>query len=274
MIVLYEGYGNHSNRLFQNIHFEAFCLEENIKYANPSFADMQNYYNDPANASIDRYAAFLNSSCGKVLRPLNIFNNVLYFDKSDKVNYQKLRERASKSGSAKLYVGGWNFRVHHLTKIYRDIFSKKYMVKESMYRDNDMYKEIAGMNNRERIAVVGVHIRRGDYKKFCGGKYYFDDTVYQRQMDLFAKEIHSTEKRECVFILFSSEPTSFRSRDGMYVSTNEWYIDHVLMGKCDYLIGPPSSFTQWASYIGKVKLLHVHESEQRPSIADFKICDG
>ena len=36
--------GNHSNRLFQNIHFQAFCLENNIIYKNPTFKDMQKLY--------------------------------------------------------------------------------------------------------------------------------------------------------------------------------------------------------------------------------------
>jgi hypothetical protein len=47
MLVLAFGSGNHSNRLFQNIHFEAFCKERNIEYINPSFFDMHKYYMEP-----------------------------------------------------------------------------------------------------------------------------------------------------------------------------------------------------------------------------------
>jgi len=34
MLILLHSAGNHSNRLFQNLHFEAFCKEFNVKYIN------------------------------------------------------------------------------------------------------------------------------------------------------------------------------------------------------------------------------------------------
>jgi hypothetical protein len=40
MIIVFRGYGNHSNRLFQAINIEAFCIENKVGYLNPSFKDM------------------------------------------------------------------------------------------------------------------------------------------------------------------------------------------------------------------------------------------
>ena len=36
------------------------------------------------------------------------------------------------------------------------------------------------------IFVVGVHIRRGDYKTWEGGKYYFEHQEYAEQMEAVA----------------------------------------------------------------------------------------
>ena len=27
--------------------------------------------------------------------------------------------------------------------------------------------------------LIGVHIRRGDYKEWCGGKYYYENNLYK-----------------------------------------------------------------------------------------------
>lgn len=62
--------------------------------------------------------------------------------------------------------------------------------------------------------------------------------------------------------------------DNIKKSTNEWYIDHFLMSKCDYLIGPPSTFTMWASYIGKVKYYHIENDSGEIRLSDFKYCKG
>ena len=47
MIIVASRFGSHSNRLIQNLHFEAFCKENNIEYINPSFSNMRKYYKDP-----------------------------------------------------------------------------------------------------------------------------------------------------------------------------------------------------------------------------------
>ena len=46
MIIVFRGYGNHANRLFQAIHIEAFCIENNVDFLNPSFMNMSKYYQE------------------------------------------------------------------------------------------------------------------------------------------------------------------------------------------------------------------------------------
>jgi len=43
---------------------------------------------------------------------------------------------------------------------------------------------------------------------------------------------------------------------------------------CDYLIGPPSTFTLWASYVGKVKYFHLKNKSGEIAIDDFVKCVG
>jgi hypothetical protein len=104
--------------------------------------------------------------------------------------------------------------------------------------------------------IIGVHIRRGDYENWQDGKYYFDDNIYKNYICTLKKEIKHNNKK-CFFIIFSNEDVLINENEYIHISTNEWYIDHFLMSKCDYLIGPPSTFILWASYIGKVKYYHI-----------------
>jgi hypothetical protein len=108
-----------------------------------------------------------------------------------------------------------------------------------------------------RPIIIGVHIRGGDYKRWMDGKYFFHDDVYKRYIEMIQNYIENKYKQECVFIIFSNEETSFKTVKNMYVSNNDWYIDHHAMSLCDFLFGPPSTFTMWAAFMGKIPYHHI-----------------
>lgn len=269
MIVLFKGVGNHSNRLFQNIHFEAFCIENGIQYANPSFSDMSEYYVSPVESRRENMAKFLNSRIARYLIKLGFCKNVISFNNENVNNIAILKESSTKD----YYVDGWGFRVHGLVAKYQDIFIEKYTLKEKYYVNNSLLNKIS-RNNRESTTIIGVHIRRGDYRTWRDGKYFFKDEVYKVYMLNLEAEIYKKYDKECVFIIFSNELTSFEDNANIHVSRNDWYIDHFLMSKCDFLIGPPSTFTLWASYIGKTKFLHITEDSGSIEIDKFAYCKG
>jgi hypothetical protein len=136
-----------------------------------------------------------------------------------------------------------------------------------------MLKKILELKNRN-IFVIGIHIRKGDYKYWNGGKYYFNEDIYLKYMQNIKNEIQNIYNRECFFIIFSNENIVINENLNIIISRNKWYIDHFLMGKCDMLIGPPSTFTLWASYIGKVKYYHIENDSGEISVDKFKFCKG
>jgi hypothetical protein len=172
-----------------------------------------------------------------------------------------------------IYTGGWYFRVNNLTEKYQDYFIKKYTLKDEFIKNNDLYALIIKQKENDNI-VIGVHIRRGDYKYWCNGKYYFDDCTYKKYIYALRDKIKHEYNKKTFFIIFSNENIIFDENEYIYKSTNEWYIDHFLMSKCDYLIGPPSTFTMWASYIGKVKYYHITNNNGNINLDDFNCCKG
>lgn len=113
--------------------------------------------------------------------------------------------------------------------------------------------------------MVGVHVRRTDYKEWKGGRYWYSNDVYERVIDEMREALGDVE-----FVVFTDEPESLSQKlrnlnDPMTTPER----DQWLMSNCDYLIGPPSTFTTWASFMGKVPLLHLMAGEQKVRLSDF-----
>ncbi len=121
--------------------------------------------------------------------------------------------------------------------------------------------------------VVGVHIRRGDYERFKGGRFLFSHDVYRRAMDQ-AVAIHPD--RDVSFLVCSDEPVPaevFAGLDLLDAPGHE-VEDLYALASCDRLIGPPSTYNKWASFWGEVPLLQLHKSGQRVAPELFRVSRG
>ena len=118
-----------------------------------------------------------------------------------------------------------------------------------------------------KIKMIGVHVRRTDYREWQGGKYCYSNSVYERVLDEMRRLVDGVR-----FTVFTDEPESLSPQLSQFNSqptTPEQ--DQWLMSKCAYLIGPPSTFTAWASFMGKVPLLHLMNDKQNVRLCDFKM---
>jgi len=117
---------------------------------------------------------------------------------------------------------------------------------------------------------IGVHIRRKDYRVWQGGRYFFGDEVYCKMMRQVARELDAR------FILFSDEAldmTHFTGLDCIRAQGSA-VEDQWLMSRCDYLMGPPSTFSGWASYYGQVPRATITDPGLRLSLTDFVVQKG
>ena len=244
-------------------------MEYGIEYVNPTFRDMEKYYVSPVETTFHLKAIFYRIIASSLVRKLGLLSNVITFTNENHSNVEILKSRLDQD----LFVDGWGFRVHDLTTKYQDLFIEKYSLKDTYYEKNELYKRLLGVN-RDTTSVIGIHIRRRDYKNHQGGIYYFDDKVYQEYMNRISTEISNKLFKRAIFIIFSDETTGFQENSHTIISDNEWYVDHFLMSKCDFLIGPPSTFTIWASYIGKNKYYHIKDDSGEIDLNRFSYCEG
>lgn len=146
-----------------------------------------------------------------------------------------------------MIVGGWTqFRDYENLKRYGDEIRKwlGFKVSVKLCRIAD---EI----------VVGLHKRRGDYRMWKGGIYYYGDETWKRVREEMESEIKQ-QGRKVRFVVFCDENAARSAEE-----------DQALMSQCDYIIGPPSTFSTWASFMGKVPLLHLMSADQMVRLSEF-----
>lgn len=167
-----------------------------------------------------------------------------------------------------LFVESWPNRLHKnlplmSTAESRALFSfeKKLLTKVSSFLEQ--VRQSANL-------IVGIHIRRGDYKYFQEGKYYFEDEVY---LDYMQQLKNLFPEKNISFFIASNEPFD----QAYFASVNCFQIAGALptddlcgLSLCDYILGPMSTFSMWASYTGKVPLRFIETRNELLRLVDFK----
>lgn len=142
-------------------------------------------------------------------------------------------------------------------------------------KDNIMQKaeSIIEKLRRESDMVVGVHIRHGDYKTFFDGRYYYTlDEFHQfmiRIQNLFIDQrvaffISSNEAfpvdifKGCKCYRFDKEPSGD-------------ILDLYTLSLCDRILGPWSTYSRWASFIGQVPLCFIEDKNQQFNNDSFSV---
>ena len=119
--------------------------------------------------------------------------------------------------------------------------------------------------------LIGVHIRQGDFRDFCGGTFLRSPHDFAKIM----KDVLALFTQHHVRFLICSDESidhelfkQFDYRTG----TGHLVEDLYALASTDYLIGSPgSTFSKWASFYGETPLYCVDNTTHRPGIDDFKI---
>jgi len=117
--------------------------------------------------------------------------------------------------------------------------------------------------------LVGVHMRRGDYEQFADGRYYFSQTEYCAKMEELQRSSHNKKVK---FVVCSNEKidlSCFRNLD-IVTGPGKAVEDMYALASCDYIMGPPSTFTLWASFYGKKPLCQMRNLTDPIDLSNFK----
>ena len=288
-IIIPVGYGRTCNQLFQISHWLPTAIELDVPLYFPGFSKyIQSFKGTkfigdarfpilaPKLSSYTSSVAQISSLANRV-HPFfyNVISNII---KTQKGNVSFELDDSGRDGfttpgmvienviNAKtIWIKGWLYRDpegvrKHYNSI-RDFFAPL---------DSIAYK-IDSLNQTARQNVdilVGVHIRRGDYRKFNGGMYFFDDVAFANFLKQTEALLFQFRVR---FLLVSNEYINIENfKDfNIILGIGDAIGDLYSLSKCDYIIGPPSTYTAWASWYQRVPRYEMLNTSQRLTLEEF-----
>lgn len=285
MIIIARKFGQLGNRLFLFAQFIAWAEEHKIRIVNPSFYEYAEYFQKTKDDFFCRYppkSSILkgNRMAGAILYMLIYFLtiimvkiklqssylSIIHLDDDESYNLSNENFLGLAKNKRFLLAQGWLFRDEKNFIRYADLIRDFF--KPTDVRQHNIEELIK--KARERCDVlVGVHIRQGDYKKLMS-QYFYDSDEYIKIMSRIESLFPG---RRVMFLICSNEKqsegkfSSFR-----FILGNSHLVEDMYsLAKCDYIIGPPSTYSMWASFYGKVPLYFIENPDSTVSLSDFKI---
>ena len=158
----------------------------------------------------------------------------------------------------------------------RYLFQTKKGLQQLFRPHKDITDKAETMINRIREnaeIVIGIHIRHGDYKTWRDGRYYYS----LEEFHFFMKELKKLySDRRVAFFISSNEPFSLElfTDCNCFRFSNESssdILDLWTLSLCDKILGPWSTYSRWASFIGDVPLCFIKERKQQLSDENFSV---
>lgn len=167
-----------------------------------------------------------------------------------------------------IVVSGWFVRYYDLFLKYRDeiceLFTLDAQITDPVKARMSEVENVQTSNLRLRL---GVHIRRGDYKEWRDGQYYFDDETYARHVNRFAS-LHA--QRDIHVYLSTNDGTVTEERFQRLCP--QVHVHHLqgsapedlfMLSECDYLMGPPSTFSLVAQMYRDIPLYRMDTADEQ-----------
>jgi Glycosyl transferase family 11. len=201
---------------------------------------------------VPNYLKYLN---GEVLQSFNL-------DSQASVDLLKKKKKTA--------LAGWPFRCWGLFEKHQDAVRRNFQFSE---RYRNKAEEYITCQKNKYDKVVGVFIRRGDYKEWYDGEYYFEISFYRKIMEQIISEYRNARVG---FVIASDELQDINDFEGMNacfttgsVSMGGHFVESLAeLSLCDLIISPPSTFGIWASFIGNKPILPLVDNKQNFSTGD------
>lgn len=294
MIFIVGRYNELCNRLFTFANIIAFAKEYNHSVINIAFGEeyrkwFRNIEKDvlcrfptvetstvvwrKIIPSVFRFATLMMKLCHryKIFPSIRIggqgaffFNDTEVLDLVTKVHLSKIS-----FFDGLYFIDRDNFVKH--ADLIRDFFTP---IKEIECKVEEFISDIR--NNHD--ITIGVHIRHGDYEQFCDGLFYYTTEEYCLVM---RQVLALFPEKKVAFLICSNVSHDSNAFNNLpfYAGLGHYAEDLYTLASCDYIIGPPSTFSQWASFYGQVPRYVINYkceelngiSHGNPQIGDFRV---
>ena len=292
-VIIADRNGQLGNRLIVFSHFMAVAIEKGFGIINPFFDEYAEYFDFFRSNSVDdlpfrtrvckssklnRYLSYLISKATglllrfapstpwyKIIRLYNTYDDASNVKGSYDLSGNDFNEALKKRI---VLVQGWKFRAHQSVEWHSDQIRSFFRLTEKY--DKRVTHHLKQLRE-ENAVLIGVHIRRGDYKTFENGRDFYSlsdyrDTMLQLKNELF-------KDRKIIFMVCSNEDISEKEFEGLTIRKGPGHFveDLYALAGCDYIIGPPSTFSHWSAFYGKVPLARITSAGMHVRMEDFNV---
>ena len=254
--------GRMANNIFQYGQLYAWGREHGRKTMSMRFA----YKYPDFRIAHTRYHNFMMYVMAKWAAKLHLIPTI-NFDGKERGQIEALKTHKH------VVVTGWCVRFPELFQKYKDEIVSLFEF------DAPIRHRVAAYMKPSQTGTVklGVHIRRGDYRTWCNGRFFFDDDQY---LDIIRQFVHLQEGRQVDIYICSNDPqldvSKYRSSLGdvqVYYPQGSPAEDLCLLSECDYIVGPLSTFTLVASMYRNSPLYWMDDISQPLSLDAFHTFD-
>jgi hypothetical protein len=282
VLVLLRKYGRLGNRLFSFAHVAAFAEKHGCSVLNLAFNDYAGFFEGSSKDLFVRYPskttfinkALLRRATRRAL--LHGFDAALTFKFAHRFiahidvprnEYWSLRgSRFNEAvGNARIVVlNGFLLRDNRSVREFWHALRRYFQPVPTLQVEvNAQIAEARSLGS----PLVGVHVRRGDYARWRGGKYFFPVPQYE----LWIERLSDLLGRRTTFLVCSDEQLSMKVTKSATFGGGHPVVDMYSLAECDVILGPPSTFSAWASFIGRKPLLTLYSAEQPIRLEDASI---
>lgn len=289
MLINASNPGQLGNRLQKFAHLIAFSITNNQKVINLGFTEYADLFENTSQDILCRYPPkrsvlkfhFLRTSLSRFSRflvrrkILEKFGGkkieVVYaypFTKKPKIEFRLDNPEFLASVNNKRIIFTWGYHfVDYVNLLKHSDRIREYFTPQSIHLAN-----INALIEKARGTceiLVGVHIRHTDFKRYKDGKFYYDVDEY---VDLMKKMEKLFPAKKVGFLVCSDELQDIKRFEPLKVTfgTNHIIEDMYSLARCDYIIGPWSTYSKWASFYGNVPIYNIDDVNLDFTLKDFK----
>lgn len=266
MMIFVRDKGRMCNNILQYGHVYAWGREHGRKTMSMRFAYKYQYFRICSTRYHNFFVYLFAKYAAKFkLIPIVGFHQV---DNSDTTSLEAIMQE-----NHLVLVEGWWVPWHNLFLKYKREIIELFAFKEAIMSPVDeLLKQLHGSDIH-----LGVHIRRGDYRTWHNGKYYYTDEQYLSYISQFLA-LHP-QQTVTVFICGNDQKLdreyfrqSLKDCTVVFPEGNPGE-DLYLLSCCDYLIGAPSTFTLVASMYHDTPLCWIMDANQPMTEKSFGYFD-
>lgn len=258
--------GRMCNNILQYGHVYAWAREHGRKSISMRFCYKYQYFN----VCHTRFHNFLTYALAKFAGFCHLIPTVNFNDDSEETarsNEQWMLRHST------FIVRGWYVRYYDLFLKYKKDIIRLFSFDPAITEKTRSFMK----PKTDGELRLGIHIRRGDYKTWQGGRYFYDDDVYQNYAKQFCQLF--PDKKITIYIC-SNDPAlnkEFYQAElqpaTVILPQGGQEDDLCLLSECDFLIGAPSTFSLVASMYRDIPLCWMEERSVSLSLASFKHFD-